>query len=679
MRAGFDDGMMRGTLIPALDELRAGLGRHFGLSEFRAGQAEVITSVIGGRNVVVVMPTGAGKSLCYQLPAMLLPGLTLVVSPLIALMKDQVEQLAGRGIPATFINSTLTEVERSERLRLMRAGAYKLIYVAPERFRSTAFLSALSEIQVNLFAVDEAHCISQWGHDFRPDYSLLGAVRKKLRPPRTIALTATATPEVREDITRSLLMKDPEVLVAGFDRANLFLEVLPVSGDEERRRACVELAGDGDSGIIYCATRKAADGMQRALAERGLRAILYHAGLDDEARHRAQEKFMSSERSVVVATNAFGMGIDKADIRFVVHAQIPRAVEAYYQEIGRAGRDGRDSRAVLLFNHADVFTQERLIQGSHPTESVFADVWSALQSVEQFENGVSALAGQISASEFEVSAALRILERESKIARSGRGEGRHRIHLLPKAPQARPQAEDAKKLLAQMLAEHGLQRSFAAELRQIARGAGLTEAQAHHALSLLEKSGAVKVHRPFSGRILRALERVPFHQLGLDLTRLRAQEQRSMLLLRRMTDYAYARRCRRAFILRYFGESQVRSQCGTCDVCAGPRLRREARSKVGTAMQAPSHNDLAASELRRWRRELSRELNIPAFIIFNDATLLALATALPTNRPSFLAVKGTGATRWERFGPKVIEICSLARAAAGGPASPQASARQWSS
>jgi ATP-dependent DNA helicase RecQ len=653
-------------LMPHLEEARAGLAQHFGLHEFRPGQSEVISAVLSGRNAVVVMPTGAGKSLCYQLPGVLLPGVTLVISPLIALMKDQVEQLEAKGIPATFINSATGDAERAARLRALAAGTYKLVYVAPERFRSPAFLEALTGVRVDLLAVDEAHCISHWGHDFRPDYAGLGQVRKRLRPPRTVALTATATPEVREDIVRSLLMKDPQVFVAGFDRPNLFLEVVPVSGEEERRSACARLVSEGGSGIVYCSTRKAAEAMQRALTSTGQHTVLYHAGMEEDARRRAQEEFMSDRKAVAVATNAFGMGIDKPDIRFVAHANIPRAVEAYYQEIGRAGRDSSPARAVLLFNHADVFTQERMIQGSHPTESVFADIWNALQETEEFEQGVNALAGQISASEFEVSAALRILEREGKIARAGRGEGRYRIQLTPKARQAHPHAPDAKALLSVLLEMISPGKTALVELAAIGQRAGLAEAQARHALGLLEKSGAATVRRPFAGRTIRALQRSSYAELGLDLSRVREQEQRSLLLLRRMTDYAYSRRCRRAFILRYFGESGVASSCPGCDNCAGPRLPRNslAPTRAASIQRAGPQSALAAGELRRWRRTLARDLNIPAFIIFNDATLTALASALPTDRKSFLAVKGTGLSRWERFGPKVVEICLLARAAA---------------
>jgi len=655
--------------LPHFAQAQEGLVRHFGLTEFRPGQAEVISSVLSGRNTVVVMPTGAGKSLCYQLPALLLPGVSLVVSPLIALMKDQVEQLAARGIPATFINSSLTELERAERMRRLRAREYKLVYVAPERLRSSSFLDALSEVGLDLLAVDEAHCISQWGHDFRPDYAQLGQIRKRLRPPRTMALTATATPEVREDITRVLLMKDPAVFAQGFDRPNLFLEVLSVSGDEEKRQTCTQLATQGGSGIIYCATRKAAEGMHASLHERGVNAVLYHAGMEDEARRIAQEEFMAAREAVVVATNAFGMGIDKPDIRFVAHANIPRAVEAYYQEVGRAGRDGQPATALLLFNHADVYTQERLIESNHPSEAVLADIWNVVRNVPEFSKGIGVLAGMVGASEFEVSAALRIFERERKIERGGRGEGEHGITLTEKATATQPHAEDSRRLLQSLLEVFPVGRSASVELPVLARRTGLELEEVRHALGLLEKAGAVKVRRPFAGRTIRALEQVPFRDLGVDLSRVREQERRSLLMLKRMTDYAYTRRCRRGFILGYFGQQDAPQSCGSCDVCAGARMQRVAPAArpAGSHGKPEGYSELAATELRRWRKALAKDLEIPPFIIFNDATLLGLAAALPTDRDTFLAVKGTGESRWERFGPKVVEICLMARAAGHEP------------
>jgi ATP-dependent DNA helicase RecQ len=667
---------MRAVSLPPshLDELHAGLRRHFALEQFRPGQAEVISSVLEGRNTVVVMPTGAGKSLCYQLPAMLLDGVTVVVSPLIALMQDQVDALERRGIAATFINSTLTDGERAERQRCLRQGEYKLVYVAPERFRSEGFVSALLEANLALYAIDEAHCISQWGHDFRPDYALLGQVRKRLRPPRTVALTATATPEVRDDIAKVLLMKEPRIFVAGFDRPNLFLEVAQVSGDADKRDACAQLAAEG-SGVVYCSTRKQAESIHEHLVDEGLPAVLYHAGMEDEARRKAQEDFMSTAGCVAVATNAFGMGIDKPDIRFVAHAGIPRAVEAYYQEIGRAGRDGQASRAVLLFNHSDVFTQERLIQSNHPPQTLFMDLWEVLRPLEQFDRGVHLLAAQVGVSEFEASAALKVLERQGAISRGGRGEGRYGVTLLPAGVTHQPRSPDARALLGAIKTfPSGVKQSL--ELYQLSRLSGLGEEQVRHALTLLERTGVLLVNRPFAGRAIAVLRQgVPWSELGIDLERVRAQERNQLLLLKRMTDYAYAKRCRRAFILRYFGEETDAAGpgCGSCDVCAGPRLKvrpaaaKAASGPTGARTLPDRFSVLAAEELKRWRRELSQDLGVPPFIIFNDATLFALAAALPTTKEEFLRVKGTGEARWERFGARISQICLLARSAGDVP------------
>lgn len=654
---------------PYLSEMERGLKEHFGLDGFRSGQAEVISNVITGRNTVVVMPTGAGKSLCYQLPAVLLEGVTVVVSPLIALMQDQVDALQAKGIAATFINSTLTDSERANRQQRLRLGEYKLVYVAPERFRSEAFVSALLEAKVALYAIDEAHCISQWGHDFRPDYAMLGQVRKRLRPPRTVALTATATPEVREDIARVLLLKDPEVFVAGFDRPNLFLEVTQVAGDADKRAACAKLAAEG-SGVVYCSTRKQAESIYQHLLDENVPTVLYHAGMEDDARRTAQEKFMSAPACVAVATNAFGMGIDKPDIRFVAHAGIPRAVEAYYQEIGRAGRDGKPGRAVLLFNHADVFTQERLIQSSHPPDSLFIDLWNVLRPLESFDRGVAVLASQVGASEFEVSAALKILERQGAVSRAGRGEGRYSFMVLPSGVMHQPRSPEAKAVLTALNAGAPPGATQSMELYLLSRKCGLGQDKIRHALTLLERSGAVQVKRPFTGRGISVLKHESWGQLGVDLRVLREEERSQLLLLKRMTDYAYTTRCRRAFMLRYFGEEVAFGQsCGACDICLGPKLK-VAKSTGGTK-SAPSlstasresYSILAAEELKRWRRELSQDLGVPAFIILNDASLFALAASLPTTRAEFMAVKGMGESRWERFGSRITQICLMARAA----------------
>jgi ATP-dependent DNA helicase RecQ len=663
--------------------MRAGLTQHFGHGDFRPGQAEVISSVLSGRNTVVVMPTGAGKSLCYQLPAVLLDGVTLVISPLIALMQDQVDALNARGIAATFVNSTLSDVERANRQQRIAQREFKLVYAAPERFRSEAFINAVQTAGLALFAVDEAHCISQWGHDFRPDYALLGKIRKRLLPPRTVALTATATPEVRDDVARVLLMKEPQVFVAGFDRPNLFLEVATVTGEADKKAAAISLAQELGGGVVYCPTRRMAESLHEALDDEGLPAVLYHAGMDDDSRREAQEQFMASPNAVAVATNAFGMGIDKPDIRFVAHAGVPKAVEAYYQEIGRAGRDGAPARAVLLFNHADVFTQERMIAGSHPPAALFEDLWELIRSHGPYDRGLKGLSTQLGTGEMEVGAVLRLLEREGFLSRGGRGEGAWTFALTPGGGTTQPRSPDARAALQALTSLAGGSANFTAELYLLARRSGLGEDALKHGLTLLERGGVVRISRPFAGRAITLLKEAPFSELGMDLTRVRRQEAQQLKLLRRMTDYAYGKGCRRAFVLRYFGDHAPQGSCQSCDVCAGPQTRiggaRKASSK-GAASALPAqpfeYSQLAAEELRRWRRELSTELGIPPFIVFNDATLFALAAALPTTRHEFLAVKGTGDARWERFGPKIVELCLTARAAGFEPRAAPARARK---
>ncbi len=320
-----------------------------------------------GSDVLAVMPTGSGKSLCFQLPALALPGLTLVVSPLISLMKDQVDELVKRGIGAAALHSGQTADDRRDILRRAHAGALRLLYVAPERFASDHFVSSLHNWPVARFVVDEAHCVSEWGHDFRPDYRRLADAADAChrsddgpgRPP-VLAFTATATPEVRDDIISLLGLREPKVFVAGFDRPNIELRVRPVSGDREKRALLPELVGERRS-LVYASTRRSAEDAAETLAEAGIAAAAYHAGLSDAERTRVQDAFAAGTLQVVCATNAFGMGIDRPDLEVVVHKELPASVEAYYQEVGRVGRDGRHSVATLLWNYVDVKTREFLI------------------------------------------------------------------------------------------------------------------------------------------------------------------------------------------------------------------------------------------------------------------------------------------------------------------------------
>ena len=338
----------------------------FGHAAFRPGQREIVRAVLGGRDCVGVMPTGAGKSLTYQIPARLLGGTTLVVSPLIALMKDQVDAMARVGLRAAFLNSTLSPEERRERIRALRRGEIELLYAAPEGLEASVG-GALEGVPLSLIAVDEAHCISHWGHDFRPAYRNLSGLRARFGAP-VLALTATATPEVIRDIADQLGMGDPLLVRGSFFRPNLRIFAVKKGEGPSAREAVVRLvrARRGESGIVYALSRRSVEEVAEELRRHGIRAAAYHAGLDAETRARVQDAFQAGAVDVVTATVAFGMGIDKPDIRFVVHRDLPRSAEAWYQEIGRAGRDGRPSDCVLLYSWADVLSWDRLVEDSDP-------------------------------------------------------------------------------------------------------------------------------------------------------------------------------------------------------------------------------------------------------------------------------------------------------------------------
>ncbi len=602
-------------------DLNAALLRHFGHDRFRPGQEAIVRSVLSGQPTIAILPTGGGKSLCYQLPALLLPGTTVVASPLVALMKDQVDQLNARGVAATFINSSIGESERQERQAKLRRGEWKIVYVAPERFRSSSFLSALSQQRIPLLAVDEAHCISSWGHDFRPDYARLQEARAVIQAERVLALTATATAEVRADIAKALGLADPRVFVAGFDRPNLFLESVRASGDNDKLARLAALARTGGPGLVYAATRRNVEKIVAALRARGLDAIGYHAGMNDDARSAAQDRFLRDGCDVIVATNAFGMGVDKPNIRYVVHFDVPRTVEAWYQEIGRAGRDGNESTALLLFNFADVMLQRRLIDGARASEDV---VRAALAGARRLRSGsIDALARTTGLSPQELQPALRVLESAG-------------------------------------LLERGFARGDGAEF------------------SVANNNG------PDSD------------DLGIDFAMLEKRVMRERRMLDRMVRLVDSNGCRRHELLRYFGDPEAPAKCTACDNCVGPRApapnasdtrdrtsgksrtRRDESGSESTSRSKRSADRAAAPEneepvdaelfaaLRALRTELARAAETPPYVIFHDATLRALCRERPLTKESFLAVKGAGPARWERYGEKVLDVIRRASPAPSG-------------
>lgn len=558
--------------VPPLDaaDPRAALGQVFGLAGFRPGQEEVVRAVLAGEDVLAVMPTGAGKSLCYQLPAMLLPGCTVVISPLVALMKDQVDSLppALRGCAAVF-NSALERGELDANAAELAAGRLKLVYVAPERLRQRPFLHALGRAAISRFVVDEAHCISLWGHDFRPDYLFIPDVVRMLGGPPVLAMTATATPALQEEL-RQRFHRPLRTVHTGVLRPNLFLEVQRVRDAEEKLRLLIELCGaERGAGIVYVSSRERAEQVANVLRRNGVNARHYHAGLDSGERAAVQDGFMGGRVRVIVATVAFGMGVDKQDVRFLVHFNPSRSLEAYAQESGRAGRDGRPARCTLFWAGSDQASLNRWVKEDALSPALLRAVYRA---VRQGANGRFAWwpaerlaraaqdAGTGEIDETMVRVAVGALEQAGVLRR----------HCdLPETARVRARAGQPSSPMADVSAALDLSpgERLSIEMFEVAAALGCSPSEVEERLLAAQESGAIAYQGLGRGMLLELLPHPP--DLAQRLRGLLDGYRRAQLeRVEEMKSYATRRLCRTATIARHFGVAHA-GRCGHCDVCQG--------------------------------------------------------------------------------------------------------------
>ena len=591
----------------------------FGYDSFRAGQKSVIDSILAGRDAFAVMPTGAGKSVCYQIPAVLLPGITLVVSPLISLMQDQVKALNEAGVPAAFINSSLSEKDYNETIRRARQGIYKIIYIAPERLATESFLTLAKSVPISMVTVDEAHCISQWGQDFRPSYMKIVEFVKTLeKRPIISAFTATATETVREDIICTLGLQNPFTLVNGFDRENLFFQVEKPKNKEQYILKYIS-EHSGDSGIIYCATRKNVDNIYELLKSKGISVGKYHAGMSAVERKKMQDDFVFDYTSIVVATNAFGMGIDKSNVRFVIHYNMPQSMENYYQEAGRAGRDGLDAKCILLFSPQDIVINRFLLDHKEMQDLDPADRETVrerdvrrLQVMERYCYTTECLRNYI----------LKYFGENPKKPCQDCGNCLREFETLD-------MTEAAKKVINCVYEAKGRYG------RQI-----IIDTVAGAKTARLEEIGTVryKSYGVLAGTNKNLLRRL-IEQLVLE-GYLRVGDYQVL----KLGDISGLKNPEASVFVKITDEDKQ------------PEKTAKTKKKAKSVETLTSSGYKLFERLKKLRLEIAREESMPPYIIFSDKTLIDMAAKMPASKPEMLDVSGVGENKFAKYGERFLEV-----------------------
>ncbi|HLR62495.1 MAG TPA: DNA helicase RecQ [Lentibacillus sp.] len=572
------------------------LQTYFGYDTFRAGQKQTIDNIMSGDNTLAVMPTGGGKSLCYQIPGMALDGVAIIISPLISLMKDQVDALQALGIPATYINSSLTTGEQQTRLRDIEAGNCKFVYVAPERFESSVFISAIRRIRIALVAFDEAHCISQWGHDFRPSYrSIIPNLKQLPDIPVTVALTATATEEVMADIQALLHIGKHNVVKTGFERENLSFHVVKGKDKATYIRSFMKEHQD-ESGIIYTATRKQADRLFEQLTKRGVPAAKYHAGLTEDERKQAQASFIHDEKTVMIATNAFGMGIDKSNVRFIIHYAMPMTIEAYYQEAGRAGRDGEHSDCILLFSPQDVQLQKFLIEQSLIDENAKQNEYRKLQAMINYCHTHGCLTSYI-------------LEYFNDDDRTGSTCGR----------------------CSNCLYRH--------------ERIDITE-EAQMILSCVKRMGE-RFGVSLTAKVLKGSKDSRLHQFRLHT--ISTYGILSAYTEKELTERIQFLVAEQLLATQDGKFPTLRLNQNSVDVLKGKRTVWIYTAPIPSNETVDYHEDLF-SALRELRKRMADEQDVPPYVLFSDATLKELSRYFPETKEDMLSIKGIGEKKYDQYG-----------------------------